>query len=242
MNKALLEESKAKLLAEKQRLLGILKHDSKQEGKGEFPGEYKPEYPEVGDKPDDNAYEVEQFETNLALSKGLEKKLEKVEAALQRIEDGTYGKDAQGKEIPEARLRAVPEADWVGRMLKKLASLILLDQITKAYFVSRDFFVPNFGLPLGLDFGRLVNVMVIGIALLFFLWLYVTMRDSQNQKLNYGFVFLFAGAVSNLGDRIFLGFVRDFVDFGLGFTFNLADVFVVVGLLLILSQRPKNAV
>ncbi|MBI2607218.1 MAG: TraR/DksA family transcriptional regulator [Candidatus Doudnabacteria bacterium] len=111
MNKELIEENKQKLLSEKQRIVSILSRAGKKEGKGEFPGEYKPNFPEMGDKGDENAAEVTQFEASLDLTKRLEGKLKRVEAALKRIEDGTYGKDAQGRDIPEARLRAVPEAD-----------------------------------------------------------------------------------------------------------------------------------
>jgi RNA polymerase-binding transcription factor DksA len=41
----------------------------------------------------------------------LQKDLEKVEAALNKIANGTYGTDDDGKEISEARLRAIPWAD-----------------------------------------------------------------------------------------------------------------------------------
>ncbi|MDP4001391.1 MAG: signal peptidase II [bacterium] len=54
-------------------------------------------------------------------------------------------------------------------------------------------------------------------------------------------MFVFAGAVSNLGDRLVLGYVRDFVDLGLGFTFNLADIFIVIGLILILVKLEENS-
>lgn len=111
MNEELLKENKKKLLAEKERILGILKRAGKKDGTGEFPGEYKPNFPNVGDEMDENASEVTQFETSLALTKSLEEKLGKVESALRRIEDGTYGKDKEGNDISIERLRAVPEAE-----------------------------------------------------------------------------------------------------------------------------------
>ncbi|MDP4001393.1 MAG: hypothetical protein Q8P83_04100 [bacterium] len=111
VNKQLLEENKEKLLSEKERILGILTRIGKRDGTGEFPGEYKPNFPNVGDETDENASEVTQFETSLALTKNLEEKLGKIESALKRLEDGTYGKDKEGNDIPEERLRAVPEAE-----------------------------------------------------------------------------------------------------------------------------------
>jgi signal peptidase II len=127
------------------------------------------------------------------------------------------------------------------RVFLKIILLFGLDQITKAYFVSRDFFVPNHGLPFGLDFG-FFNLAVILAGLIFFLWLFWRSKNKQDKILSWGFVFLFSGAVANLLDRVVLGYVRDFIDLGLGFTFNLADVFVMIGLIIILFQSKDNKV
>lgn len=121
--------------------------------------------------------------------------------------------------------------------------LILFDQITKAIFSSRDFFVSfvhfhpvkNFGLSFGLNFGNGINALVLILAVIVFLAIL------KNQTVNLGLAFLIGGAISNIGDRIVLGFVRDFLDVGLGFTFNLADVFILIGLvILVMSPTPKR--
>jgi RNA polymerase-binding transcription factor DksA len=112
MDKDLVEENKAKLLAEQKHLRGILSHEGNYDGKKEYPGEYKPSFPSLGDKEDENASEVAEYETNVAITSDMEKKLERVEAALKRITDGVYGKClAGGDEIEPDRLRAVPEAE-----------------------------------------------------------------------------------------------------------------------------------
>ena len=111
MNEQLIKDNKEKLLAEQGRIRTILGHNAKEDGKGEFPGEFKPVYEELGRDESESSQEVEQFGTNLALTQDLEKKLEKVEAALKRIEEGVYGKCLMGDEIEEDRLRALPEAD-----------------------------------------------------------------------------------------------------------------------------------
>ncbi|MBI2607219.1 MAG: signal peptidase II [Candidatus Doudnabacteria bacterium] len=128
------------------------------------------------------------------------------------------------------------------RMLKSLFFLILLDQITKAYFVSRDFFVRNYGLPFGLDFGLVWNIAVVLAGLFFFVWYYIKTQPRDDKILVLAFALVFAGAISNLLDRLFLGFVRDFADLGLGFVFNLADIFIAIGLILIFSQTKGNEV
>lgn len=111
MNEQLTQQNKKKLLAEQKRLQIILGHEGKQEGAGEFPGEYKPDFPNFGDKPDENASEVTAYETNLGVTRDLEAKLAKVEMALKRIEDGIYGRCSLGDEIEEKRLLAEPTAE-----------------------------------------------------------------------------------------------------------------------------------
>lgn len=110
MNQQLAEENKQKLLAEQKRLKTILNHEAKFEGKGDFPGDYQPKFEEVGREEGENASEVEQYATDLAVTQDLEQDLNMVETALKRIEDGTYGKCLQGDEIEEDRLRALPSA------------------------------------------------------------------------------------------------------------------------------------
>ena len=74
----------------------------------------------------------------------------------------------------------------------------------------------------------------------------------NNFRNNLAFGFLFGGIFSNLADRVFLGYVRDFLDFKLfGYDypiFNIADVTIVVGVLLLVvavikgeDKRDKNS-
>ncbi len=110
MNKQLLEENKKKLLAEQNRLRSTLKRDTISDQ--EIPGGHKPEYMELGSEQGENASEVEQFANDLSVTEDLESRLKKVEAALARIEDGTYGTcSVDGEVIDEARLRVEPAAD-----------------------------------------------------------------------------------------------------------------------------------
>ena len=57
---------------------------------------------------------------------------------------------------------------------------------------------------------------------------------------------LFGGVFGNLVDRVFCGFVRDFIDidlFGYNFpVFNIADVSIVIGVLLILMVTLKGEI
>lgn len=68
-------------------------------------------FPEFGEKPDENAQEIEGYTTNLATKEMLEGNLRDINSSLKRIEAGTYGVCKYcGKEIGEKRLMARPVA------------------------------------------------------------------------------------------------------------------------------------
>jgi DnaK suppressor protein len=101
-----LAQIKAQLLADKARitaeLAGISTTDS---------NETHAKFPELGDKIDESAQEIEGYTTNLATEKILEENLRDIEAALARIEAGTYGICKYcGQPIAEKRLEARPVA------------------------------------------------------------------------------------------------------------------------------------
>lgn len=74
-------------------------------------GLHEPEFPQFGDKEDENAAEVALFGDNLSLEESLEKELRDVTKALARIKEGIYGVCKYcKKEIPIQRLLARPES------------------------------------------------------------------------------------------------------------------------------------
>lgn len=66
----------------------------------------------------------------------------------------------------------------------------------------------------------------------------------NNFRNNLAFGFLFGGIFSNLADRVFLGYVRDFLNFKLfGYDypiFNIADVAIVAGVILLIVAVIKG--
>lgn len=94
-----IEEMKAKLLAEKDRLTADVAGMS--------------EHTELGREFDENAQEVELDDLNTDMRGRMQADLGKIEKALAKIEAGTYGTADDGQEIPEDRLKAIPWADQV---------------------------------------------------------------------------------------------------------------------------------
>lgn len=108
MNQAFLDQMKVQLLAEKARLedeLSKFAHRNPKAANVDF----DTDFPNLGDKEDENASEVAQFSDNLSLEGELEKLLRDVESALKAWEDGKYGFCKYCKqEIDERRLQARP--------------------------------------------------------------------------------------------------------------------------------------
>lgn len=64
-----------------------------------------------GSDPNDVADEMENFEENQGIVRNLEVQYNDIKSALDKIENGTYGKcEVGGEDIPENRLEANPSA------------------------------------------------------------------------------------------------------------------------------------
>ena len=108
MEKQTLQKIKSNLEAEKERIEKDLGNIAKKKGK-----KFTPIYPEYGNKDEENAAEMEEYEIHLALDKNLEKLLSNVIKSLVKIEQGTYGKcENCGKEIAKERLEVFPSANF----------------------------------------------------------------------------------------------------------------------------------
>lgn len=109
IDKETLEELKNSLLKEKEELESNLGKIAKPVDKEE--GDYETSFEDIGTDKDDNATEVDQYTQNLGVESTLEKNLQDVLDALEKMEKGTYGLcEKCGKEIPLERLKANPSA------------------------------------------------------------------------------------------------------------------------------------
>ncbi len=109
MEKNIQDELKTLLLKEKVELEENLTRIARPIDKER--GDYETSFGEIGTDREDNTTEVEQYTDNLPIEITLEKNLQDVISALERIEKGTYGfcENCQ-KEIDIERLRANPSA------------------------------------------------------------------------------------------------------------------------------------
>ncbi len=113
MEKELTKEAilkiKTELLTRKEQLLNELTEVAKQDSHDS--DNLGAKFPEYGDKPDENAQEINDYTTNLLTEKVLEKTLEDIDGALERISSGTYGICKYCKKpINQKRLIARPVA------------------------------------------------------------------------------------------------------------------------------------
>lgn len=115
MNNNVVQELKQKLNTELQELEKELASVSIPDVGDHVPGARAAVFPNYGDDAmDENSespQEVSDYSLNLDVTGMLDNKLQSVQAALQRIANGTYGVCAKcGKDIAEERLRANPAA------------------------------------------------------------------------------------------------------------------------------------
>lgn len=133
------------------------------------------------------------------------------------------------------------------RMSIIILLLIVIDQAIKNIVISNKIVllsnvkvecIQNFGGAFGIGgnstlFFVLVNIVVLGIIIKFI----YSQKDRIDKKTLASFTLILSGGFSNLIDRIFRGYVADYIDITnlIDFPiFNLADVFVVVGWILLL--------
>jgi RNA polymerase-binding transcription factor DksA len=104
-----LEHFKGKLLERKHSIESQLETFAKKNA--DINNDYETVFEQIGDTQEENADEVTAYEDNLAIEHELEESLMDIDAALERIEKGTYGFCEGCKQmISLERLEIMPEA------------------------------------------------------------------------------------------------------------------------------------
>lgn len=106
LDNSFIEERKKDLLSEKERLEKELEAIATKDGEN-----YKTNFPDIGDKDEDNELEVSEYEQAIDAEKRIVNLLNDTMEALKRVENNTYGYcDNCKEEIDPERLKAYPAA------------------------------------------------------------------------------------------------------------------------------------
>ena len=140
------------------------------------------------------------------------------------------------------------------KLIILIIALLGLDQWTKGLVTSsmmegdtigvlNDFFhityVKNHGVAFGMFQGEIRTISIVAIvAILGIIYLMIKQLKPHEVISKYAYAFILAGAIGNMIDRIYRGFVVDMVDFrGIWqFVFNMADVWINVGVILLILE------
>lgn len=138
--------------------------------------------------------------------------------------------------------------------------ILLIDQITKVFVIKYFYnsskilvpnvlnltYVENTGAAFGIGSNStimfvIVNIIIIGLITYF---IYAKKEDISNSML-FSLHLVLAGGIGNLIDRIFRGFVVDYIDINPLFkfpVFNFADVCITIGCAIVIIQLTISVI
>ena len=133
--------------------------------------------------------------------------------------------------------------------------IVLIDQFTKylmyynkKIFINKDFllfrldFVKNYGAAFNIFNGSRIFLSLISIIFSILLIYLILRKNSLNQSELFAYSFILGGTIGNGIDRIFKGFVIDFINLNIiNFpVFNFADISINIGFIILLYNIFKN--
>ena len=133
--------------------------------------------------------------------------------------------------------------------------IVLLDQITKylmlykkKIFINKDFllfkldFVKNYGAAFNIFSGSRIFLSLISIFFSILLIYLIFRKNTLNSFDLYSYSFILGGTFGNGIDRIYRGFVVDFINLNvINFpVFNIADISINIGFIFLLYNIYKN--
>lgn len=97
------------------------------------------------------------------------------------------------------------------------------------------FSIHNTGAAYGILGGQTTLLIVVSIVMVALIILYNYFHKNKSIYYCVSIGLILGGAIGNLIDRIFLGYVRDFIKFSFfSFTFNIADACLTIGVIMFL--------
>ena len=112
---------------------------------------------------------------------------------------------------------------------------------SKSIFYLLDFvYVPNYGVAFNILNNESLNLGFVFSLLVFFIclylvWLIFINQEKPNNTQLISLSLILAGGLGNLFDRVFLGYVVDFIAITFNpYVFNFADIYITIGIMLYL--------
>ena len=133
--------------------------------------------------------------------------------------------------------------------------IVLIDQFTKylmiynkKLFINKDFllfkldFVENYGAAFNIFSGSRIFLSLISIFFSILLIYFIFRKNTLNSFDLYSYSFILGGTIGNGIDRIYKGFVVDFINLNIiNFpVFNIADISINIGFIFLLYNIFKN--
>ena len=132
-----------------------------------------------------------------------------------------------------------------------LLLIILFDQVTKMILINQNItIIPSFlafnytqntGAAFNIGTNNIITIIIINLIIIGLIIKFIKDNDLHIGALFSLFIVL-AGGISNLIDRIFRGFVIDFIDVNIfNFpNFNVADICIVLGIIFLIVITIKS--
>ena len=123
-----------------------------------------------------------------------------------------------------------------------LSKKIVFDSIVLHTFISLTFFldlthIHIFGVSFGLFSGLISPWILIILGLLVVSFIFYLMKSASDTLEEWSLLIIISGAISNIIDRIFNGYVIDFIYFHYKDffwpAFNFADIYITIGIIMI---------
>ena len=132
-----------------------------------------------------------------------------------------------------------------------LSKKIVFDSIDLHTFISLTFFldlthIHNFGVSFGLFSGLISPRLLIILGLLVVGFIFYLMKSASDTFEEWSLLIIISGALSNIIDRIFNGYVIDFIYFHYKYffwpTFNFADIYITIGIIMIVINILRKII
>lgn len=113
--------------------------------------------------------------------------------------------------------------------------LVITDQLSKYWVVETNYFIKNDGIAFGLDLPMPVILTANIVLLAYVSYLFYEEFNLKSKISQVALAMIIGGGIGNLIDRLMQGYVVDFIFLWSYPAFNLADVYIAFGVLLILA-------